>query len=383
VATDLPVAFGTGLIALDVIINAAAAREPAMAAGGTCGNVLAILSYLGWATFPVARLNGDTAAEIVRADLGRWGVSLGFSAQTPTTATPIIVQTIRRDQHGSPIHRFSLVCPVCGAWFPTFRAITSAAAYGVIDTLVATAPSDFNPRVFYFDRVSRGALILADAFAARGAVVMFEPASAGDPKLFNEALSITHILKYSHERLPSLAAQPARRKLLLEIETRGFEGLRYRSSLLRSRAWHALASVRAPQVVDTAGAGDWCTAGLLSRLAVTGLNGLADSRPCDLSAGLRFGQAAAAIACCFEGARGAMYVLSGSRFAQKAATLLAAKSDPSLNRTDHTVRVSPEETTEHCLGLGEGPKEPPAKSRQVMRSPLRKSPVGALCSACG
>lgn len=379
-----PAAFGTGLIALDVILNAATANEPAMVAGGSCGNVLAILSYLGWATFPVARLNGDAASEIVRADLRRWGVSLDFSAQAPATSTPIIVQTIRRDRFGSPVHRFSLVCPMCGAWFPTFRAVTSAAAYGLIDMLASAALPNLKPRVFYFDRVSRGALILAEGFAARGAVVMFEPASIGEPKLFNEALAVAHILKYSHERLPSLAArQLARGSLFLEIETRGSEGLRYRSSLLPSRAWRALAAIRVPQVVDTAGAGDWCTAGLLSRLAVSGVSGLADSRPCDLVAGLRFGQAAAAVACCFGGARGAMYALSETRLSQVIATLLASEAKLTVGRAVKPALVPPEDMAERCPDSREEPKERSPVGRRAARSPSRHSPVSALCPACG
>jgi sugar/nucleoside kinase (ribokinase family) len=383
-ATNLPAAFGTGLIALDVILDAASPRELVMAAGGTCGNVLAILSYLGWATFPVARLNGDAASEIVRADLKRWGVSLDFSSQTPTTATPIIVQTIRRDRHGSPVHRFSLVCPVCGAWFPPFRAITRTAAYELIAALAATEPSDFEPRVFYFDRVSRGALILAEAFAARGAVIVFEPASVSDAKLFDEALSAAHILKYSHERLPNLAErQPAGRTLFLEIETRGSEGLRYRSSLLQSQAWLTLPAVRAPQVVDTAGAGDWCTAGLLSQLAVTGMSGLADARPCDLAVGLRFGQAAAAIACGYVGARGAMYSLPESRFAQATATLLAAESAPDLKRADQLARNLSIESAEHCRDPKQSAQDHRVGVRRVASSSLRQITVSAVCSSCG
>ena len=359
-----------------------------MTAGGTCGNVLAILSYLGWKTFPVARLNGDAASEIVRADLKYWGVALDFSAQTPTTATPIIVQTIRRDRQGSPVHRFSLVCPVCGSWFPAFRPITSAAASALVDTLARTAPSDFKPRVFYFDRVSRGALILAEAFAARGAVVMFEPTSVGDPKLFSEALSIAHILKYSHERLPYLAArQPVWHTQFLEIETRGSEGLRYRSRLSRSQEWRILPAVRVPNAVDTAGAGDWCTAGLLSRLAVPGVSGLADALPCDLANGLRFGQAAAAIACCYAGARGAMYALSATRFVQAIATLLTAEVEPDLAPIWKSGWLSlEEETAEHCSDSRQWRKEQPeqsAHSRRALPPSPKRTDVSVFCPACG
>ena len=47
-AEQRPVVVGTGLVALDVVINSDVHRPPRLWAGGTCGNVLTILSYLGW-----------------------------------------------------------------------------------------------------------------------------------------------------------------------------------------------------------------------------------------------------------------------------------------------------------------------------------------------
>ena len=58
-----PVAVGTGLLALDVIVNAETEGPPQCFAGGSCGNVLTILSYLDWNTFPVARLSQGLATD--------------------------------------------------------------------------------------------------------------------------------------------------------------------------------------------------------------------------------------------------------------------------------------------------------------------------------
>ena len=84
-----PSVVGTGLIALDVVIEAGAKRDPWLWTGGTCGNVLAIMSYLGWQAFPVARLNGDAAARCVEDDLVRWGVRLEHAKTEPGSRTPI------------------------------------------------------------------------------------------------------------------------------------------------------------------------------------------------------------------------------------------------------------------------------------------------------
>src|ERR1044071_1853044 len=73
-----PTVIGTGLIALDVIVKRAS-QPSGRWTGGTCGNVMSILSYLGWGAYPVARLNGDDASKQVLQDLERWGVRLQFS----------------------------------------------------------------------------------------------------------------------------------------------------------------------------------------------------------------------------------------------------------------------------------------------------------------
>jgi hypothetical protein len=122
-----PKIFGTGLLALDLVMSADRS-EPAHAwAGGTCGNVLAILALLGWDAFPVARLNKDAASQRVRADLKKWGVQLKFASCGPTTDTPIIIQHILRAGDGAPRHRFSWSCPHCGSWLPSFKPVTTKA----------------------------------------------------------------------------------------------------------------------------------------------------------------------------------------------------------------------------------------------------------------
>ena len=87
-------------------------------------------------------------------------------------------------------------------------------------------------RCFFFDRVSRGTLNLARASAESGALVVFEPSGVGEPRLFREAWSIAHVVKYSNDPLRDIAdlhlGESERNGLLLEIETLGSDGLRYR-----------------------------------------------------------------------------------------------------------------------------------------------------------
>ena len=97
-----PRIFGTGLIALDLVIGVAPETPVRCWAGGTCGNVLSILAWLGWDAYPVARMGGDAASQRVRADMARWGVHFDWTRCAPTTPTPIVVEEIRRGRDGRP-----------------------------------------------------------------------------------------------------------------------------------------------------------------------------------------------------------------------------------------------------------------------------------------
>src|SRR5689334_9491663 len=87
-----PIVFGTGLITLDIVLSAHRNRSAKWAAGGTCGNVMAALSFMGWEAYPIARLNDDTASQLVKSDLARWNVPLDFATQEPGALTPILIQ---------------------------------------------------------------------------------------------------------------------------------------------------------------------------------------------------------------------------------------------------------------------------------------------------
>lgn len=242
---EKPRAFGTGLIALDLVMSANPNLPVQAWAGGTCGNVLSILAYLGWESYPIVRMNGDPASERVKADMSRWGVKLDFAGCEPTSHTPIIIQEICRGRDGSPTHRFSWACPRCGQWLPSFKPVTRQAVDAVGDGVNGA-------QVFFMDRLSRAALTLAARAADAGAIIMFEPSGKSDPKLFAEALQLAHIVKYADQRLSEAGgAMAGDSATILEIQTMGVEGLRYRHRLSNLSDWTHLPAVNAPQFLES------------------------------------------------------------------------------------------------------------------------------------
>lgn len=302
----VPGIVGTGLIALDVVLDETSETSPRLWAGGTCGNVLSILAFLGWSATPVSRLGRDAASRLIVRDLKRWGVNVEFASVGPTTPGPIIIHRIRKNSAGEPFHSFSLNCPDCGHHLPSYRPVPEA-------SLEAVLPGIYKPRVFFADRVSRGVITLARSLRERGALVVFEPSGVSDPSHFSEMLSLTHVLKYSQERLPDLETSA---EIPLIIETMGRGGLRYRSNLNRAktRGWQRCEPFTLNRHADTAGAGDWCTAGIVHNLGRHGSSAFKQIGPSKLQAALDFGQALAAWNCAFLGARGGMYAVSRSEF---------------------------------------------------------------------
>ena len=312
-----PRVFGTGLIALDVVIGLDREGPVRYWAGGTCGNVLSILAYLGWGAYPVARMNSDPTSELVRADLARWGVHLDWTACVPTTHTPIVVQEIRLGRDGRPRHRFSWSCPRCGEWLPPFRPIT-------LDVVEKIKPVLAGTSAFFVDRVSRATLTLAAEASALGAVVVFEPSSRATDQLMAEALALAHVVKYADDRLGGIhGVMESGSAALLEVQTLGERGLRYRHRLGRGLSnWMGLEAVHPPRLADTCGSGDWCTAGLIAKTAIDGQKGLRRSGARGVRNALRYGQTLAAWNCCFEGARGGMYAVTPEEFEMQIRSLL-------------------------------------------------------------
>ena len=317
---------GAGLLTLDLVFNEESPGRYQVGAGGSCGNVLTILAYLGWESSPVARIGRDEGGEIVLKDLAGFGVDTGFVVQEDSTSTPAILQSIRKSPNGSRTHSYSLHCPQCGSFLLRYRAIPGAMAGTVVEQMPDAA-------VFYFDRVSRGTLNLANHYREHGAFIVFEPSSVTDEKLFSEAATVAHLLKYSVERLPDIAHLVGGLDVPLEVQTLGPEGLRYRwkKSDSDGRLWSFMPAYPVIDMVDEAGSGDWCTAGLINTLGQDGATSFWKAQPQELEQALRLGQAMAAVNCNFPTARGAMYSLLPSEINSMATELMEGK--PNTNGT--------------------------------------------------
>ena len=122
-------------------------------------------------------------------------------------------------------------------------------------------------------------------------------------------------MKFSKDRINNYQELFPKQQTILEIETLGKDGLRYRfSRTKRAKNWKSLSSYTLDEslIKDPAGAGDWCTAGIISQLGPNGNDTFIRMESSDIENALQYGQALGAINCCFDGARGIMYGVDSS-----------------------------------------------------------------------
>ncbi|MBL7759122.1 MAG: hypothetical protein JNK08_00330 [Sediminibacterium sp.] len=296
---------GTGLIALDAVLNGKPDMQPQYFAGGSCGNVLTILSYLGWNVYPVARLSDNIAGRILLDDFIRWNVRHEFVSTESDGSTPIIIHRILKDKNGISRHRFEFRDPTNGSYLPSYKAVLAA-------TIKDLEPSLPKARLYYFDRLNRASIDLAKKVKQDGGFVFFEPSNMKEERLFSQALEYADILKFSQERLPDYRRKFKKPRVQVEIETRGEAGLVFRTK--SSPVWKEERSFFFKDIADAAGAGDWCTSGIIHQLFFNQTEQTSSKfTNTRLREALKFGQALGALNCLFFGARGMMYRLTMER----------------------------------------------------------------------
>jgi sugar/nucleoside kinase (ribokinase family) len=224
--------------------------------GNTCGNVAAILPYLGVESFPVAHLDLSEQGLQIKDDLQRYGADVRFVQNSANGGTTLLRCTHKRDKMtGKHTASFRATSP--GSRFPRRRFLrVRDEAPAFVEKL------DFVPDVFFFDAAEAGLRYLAAELRNKGTLVYFEPESDADKAKFLKAVEVSDIVKFSHEKVSDLdfvAQNPDK----LFIRTMGAEGLEFN---LCGQGWVKIAPVPNDNVVDWEGAGDWTTSQFIACL---------------------------------------------------------------------------------------------------------------------
>jgi len=288
------IASGLGLITLDVIVNGKPRDYVPCFTGGSTGNVLTILSYFGWKSYPFAFIGDDAASNIMIDDMEKWGVNTNYIVRNETISTPIILEKLSKRGH-----TFKFTCPICANKYPRNRVLPT----DVTDEIISNLPDS---KIFYFDRISKSLLTILKSLKEE-VIVFFEPHRVSKINLFKKVLKHVDIIKYSSENIPSLGFN---HKIPLEIQTKGKKGLKFKIKAFGNK-WSALPAFELSTFVDAAGSGDWLSAGLLDKIGRNHDN-VSELDEQIIYDYLNYGQRLSAFNCFFEGPRSIMYHLKKS-----------------------------------------------------------------------
>jgi fructokinase len=276
---------GTGFTVLDRIFEDGILEDEAL--GGSCGNVLLSLAMLQRCVAPVLALGDDITGERLVSEFAQAGAITDYINCRPDLRSPILNQLLDT-LLGE--HEFSTTCP---------NSNSEHAGYQAIDEfeLQVAVPAISQCKVFYADRLSGSVLEAMKTARSSGAIVFFEPSAVDEDDLFDQALGMTKILKYSSDRLGERLSTNSFD--CIHIVTHGEAGLEVRDNQWKKWCAPTPASV----VKDTCGSGDMVSVGLIDWL-LTHHQHSNEFSGSDLVDGIVAGQRLAAENCGYAGARG-------------------------------------------------------------------------------
>jgi len=285
-----PIVAGTGLTAVDRIYSTDLAA-PVQALGGSCGNILVSLAMLGHPVSPMVTLGDDDHGRYLFDEFAKAGCETRYVSRSGSCGSPVIVEIV---DPKNATHRFTSTCPETAHSFPKWQSIDDQQVRRATKALKTVS-------VFYADRVSASIVVAMKAASEAGALVFFEPASA-DGALFSAALRSASVLKLSDDTVGRSVQDDDVSPETVIIRTHGASGL----TVSLGRESQYFPSVSAPRLVDTCGAGDMVTTGLLDFILRRCMHGGSWTID-DLFEGVLVGQRLAALNCAFAGARGLFF----------------------------------------------------------------------------
>ena len=262
---------GTGIFNLDIIVKRDYPEWPQLRpftdnvvmeeVGGTCGNVMCMLSWMGWNAWPIACLDDSPEGLKITEDLKRYGCDCRYVTNTPEGGTTMLRCTHKKTVDGKRSMSVRAGSPG-GSRFPKrhfLRARDEAPVF--MDQLIEV------PSVFFFDDPAAGHRYLAREMKRKGCqIVYFEPSKVATNADL-ESIGVSDVIKFSDENVPDVSFTESFPDKVF-IQTMGPKGVRYK---YKGRPWEVVEALPVREVVDTEGAGDCFTATFINAVAERGL----------------------------------------------------------------------------------------------------------------
>lgn len=239
--------------------------------GSNPGNVMCILGYFGWHSYPIALLDESAQGFQMTKDFQRYGCDTRFVSNTPDGGTNCLKVIHCLDNKGNPTRKFSKR-HAPGSGFPRDKALTVKGEDATLPLFIKNL--DFLPDVYFYEGVTAAWRELGKYMRENGVMVYYEIQSTrgNDFSKFLKCMRESDIVKFSDETIQDVSFVDDLGDKLV-IQTLGAKGVRFN---LRGEGWIELPPILNENVVDTEGCGDWTTATFINALGKRGVLKLAD-----------------------------------------------------------------------------------------------------------
>lgn len=239
--------------------------------GSNPGNVMCIMGYFGWDSYPIALLDDSAEGLKMTNDMKRYGCNTRFVTNTPDGGTNLLKVTHDIDENGNPKRKFSKR-HAPGSGFPRDKAFTVMGENATLPKFIEQL--DILPDVYFFESTTAAWRELGSYMHTHGVMVYYE-IQRMYPKEFKKyfkCMMVSDIVKFSDDSIEDVGFVDELKDKLI-IQTLGAKGVRFN---LKGEGWVTLPPVLNNNVIDTEGCGDWTTAAFINALGQRGVLKFAD-----------------------------------------------------------------------------------------------------------
>lgn len=242
--------------------------------GSNPGNVMCIMGYFGWDSYPIALFDDSPEGMKLTDDMKRYGCNTRFVTNTPDGGTNMLKVTHDLDENGNPKCRFSKR-HAPGSGFPRDKAFTVMGKDATLPKFIETL--DFLPDVYFYESTTAAWRELGRHMREKGVMVFYEVQrmSLKEFSKYLKCMKMSDIVKFSDATVTDVSFVDELKDKLV-IQTLGAKGVRFN---LRGAGWVTLPPVLSDHVVDTEGCGDWTTASFINALGKRGATKFDDLTP--------------------------------------------------------------------------------------------------------